>query len=77
VSERGLYLLDLFATRDATTGAADQMADAIRSAFRPGTPLGCLVGGYVQSAARAAFQFEPDWLQIPLTIRWFVQRENT
>ena len=34
VSERGLYLLDLFAARDATTSAIDQLADAIRAAFK-------------------------------------------
>ncbi len=76
VSERGLYLLDLFAARDASNAAIDQLADAIRSAFRPGTPLGCLLGGYVQSAARAAYLTEPDWTQVPLTMRWYVHRSN-
>lgn len=76
VSERGLYLLDLFAARDATTSAIDQLADAIRAAFKPGTPLGCLRGGYVQSAARAANLFEPDWTQAPLTMRFYVHRAN-
>lgn len=77
VSERGLYLVDPYFSRDASTSALDQMADAIRSAFKPGTRLGCLLGGYVQSAARAAYLTEPDWVMSPVTIRFYCYRQNT
>ena len=77
ISERGLYLIDPYFSRDSTTAALDQMADAIRSTFKPGTRLSCLLGGYVQSAARAAYLPEPDWVMSPVTIRFYCYRQNT
>jgi len=76
VAERGLYLVDPYFARDASTSSLDQMVDAIRAAFRPGTKLDCLLGGYVISAARAAYLTEPDWATSPVTVRFFVHRRN-
>lgn len=77
VRERGLYLLDVFYPRDATATTMGAMVQTILSLYRPGTALGCLLGGYVQRAGRAQDLDEPDLIQAPLTIRWFCDRPNT
>lgn len=76
VSERFLYLLDVFYPRDGSLAALNTMVDAIRSRFRPSTRIAVLRGGYVQRAERADSRAEPGWLMVPITVRAYCYRDN-
>lgn len=68
----GDFQIDVFAKPGAGTGTAESLADAIKTVFGPGVrlPLNSTVV-IIDFAERAsAIYADPQWLQVPITIRW-------
>lgn len=78
VRDDGVYQLSLFYPAGDDTKAAEEMAMAIRSLFKPGTVL--LYGSLkieCRRSVKATAVEEPGWYQVPVSVTYFVYRLNT
>lgn len=68
----GVVQIDVFLESGRGMGAAELLSDAVRAVFRPGTRLGSGADTIIiDSASRAAAVLQdPDWVQIPVQVRW-------
>lgn len=72
VLHRGIFLLDVYQPENLGPGAADVQADALLTAFAPGTQIvedTELIR--VLSAERTGGFNEPPWYVVPVTITWY------
>lgn len=74
VTEYALYKLDLFWPAGGGTAEPGALAEAIRSAFKPGTGIG--PGGVVVWADRGPPLPEDHWVMFPVSIRLEYHRVN-
>lgn len=78
IHHAGVFQVDLYGDPLHGTGALETLADAVKAVFRPGTRLAS--GGetiIIDSAMRAsAIVADPDWLHIPVSIRWRAYSSN-
>lgn len=66
----GVAQYDLFTPADAGTEAAEDLADAIKEAFKPSSTLGGLVR--IDRAERLSGRQDASWYFIPIRISWRV-----
>ena len=68
---QGLFQIGLFYPSGSGTGAAEAVADAVKSKFVPGT---FLTQGTttvrLRYCERGPVQTTPDWIQAPVTVGW-------
>jgi len=68
----GLLLVDVFAPYGTGAKAAEDLADAVISAYEAGTTL--TSNGVTVEVVRAEVNFgpssEPPWITVPVSIRW-------
>jgi hypothetical protein len=69
----GLFQISLFYPAGSGTGAAEAMADAVKSQFVPGTDLTQnSVTVRISYAERGPIQQDPDWIMVPVTVGFFL-----
>ena len=76
--ERAIYALDLNIPRVSSFADGEDLADAIRCAFRPGREIASVLSDYamgrvIASSVRTPIMFA-DWTQFPIRIEFFIRR---